>query len=47
MAAESNKKLIMILADASKDNNLKLAGELANLGWQIALVSHQAPIGAW
>ena len=46
MAAESNKKLIMILADASKDNNLKLAGELANLGWQIALVSHQAPIGA-
>jgi hypothetical protein len=40
----TNNTRVLLAVDASKESNLILADELANLGWQVALASHQSPI---
>ena len=41
---EPIKNRVLLVADASKESNISLAEELAGLGWQVAIATHQSPI---
>jgi hypothetical protein len=43
MTKSSNNRVLLV-ADAGQAANLAIAGEMAALGWQVALASHQAPV---